>query len=854
MTRRLIASLATMLVLLLAASASADDAAAPDGRTLLTASSYWQAFAACSPQVVSPDLAAGKDFAKNIHAFFGREAASPAPPADWAGADFDDAAWLRTMGPFNSLPDGCKVLYLRRRLNVADPAAVSNLTLSLDYAGGAVVYLNGREVARADMPAGPVDATTPATVFPLEAFVEADGEMIPVPYSVSQRIQKGDKELAARVARRKRHLAPTALPADALRKGANVLAIELHRSDLRPEFALWGTRQLNGWPQIELTGVRLSADGTGIAPAVARPAGVQVWNGDCHLRTRVAEYGATGTGPGPITLAGARNGTFAGKVIVGSDKELAAVKAEPGALARANGPGTIPADAVQVRYAVPTGADNNAWLEPMSPAAPDKVAVAGGHGGGAMVEVWVIVRVPADAAAGDYAGTLAMSVGGAKVADVPVKLHVADWILPAPRDWHTFTGVYQSPTDISYTYDEPMWSERHWKLEERSLSLVGELGSQMVQIPVVDMTRLGNEDGWLTWVKKDDGSYDYDWTVIDRYLGLVKKHLGAPRFVVLHVYHPSGWGGDKTQQENTVTVLDPKTGQKSHVQVPEFGGDEGRKFWTPVMVGLREHLAKVGMGDSLVMGSLTEGNPPDAVFKMFADILGPGVRWLRLSHRQQGRLEQAEPLPSGGQVLPHVFTYVPGLPDPDGPVVLVNKPYWPRVAYYRDWGKNSRPLMEFRLTAMNTLYRRLPGFTHLCLDFWPVKQGRRDRGGLLWGRWPRAGNYPGDPEPTWLTWPAPDGAEPVAAFHAIREGMQEAEAFWAISEALEKNAGGLGDELAARCRKALQDELKLCAYPSPLRWNYLHDGRTPYTWQDLSRDAYALAGEVARAQAPAPGK
>ena len=52
--------------------------------------------------------------------------------------------------------------YYRRTFNVADANAVSTLTASLVADDGAVVYLNGVEVARDNMPAGGVTAVTPA--------------------------------------------------------------------------------------------------------------------------------------------------------------------------------------------------------------------------------------------------------------------------------------------------------------------------------------------------------------------------------------------------------------------------------------------------------------------------------------------------------------------------------------------------------------------------------------------------------------------------------------------------------------------------------------------------------------------
>src|SRR5262249_54936398 len=43
---------------------------------------------------------------------------------------------------------------------------------------------------------------------------------------------------------------------------------------------------------------------------------------------------------------------------------------------------------------------------------------------------WITVHVPADAAAGDYTATLTVEVAGGK-SDIPVRLHVFDFALPA---------------------------------------------------------------------------------------------------------------------------------------------------------------------------------------------------------------------------------------------------------------------------------------------------------------------------------------------------------------------------------------------------------------------------------------
>ena len=94
-------------------------------------------------------------------------AASPLPPADWAGPAFDDSVWARLYWPqpeweeINAQENGSKVrapnpydtvvLLARRRFVISDPAQVKACRLSLDYWGGVVVYVNGKEAARSHL-------------------------------------------------------------------------------------------------------------------------------------------------------------------------------------------------------------------------------------------------------------------------------------------------------------------------------------------------------------------------------------------------------------------------------------------------------------------------------------------------------------------------------------------------------------------------------------------------------------------------------------------------------------------------------------------------------------------------------
>jgi hypothetical protein len=131
----------------------------------------------------------------------------------WRAPAFDDAAWRSGRAQLG-YGDGDEATvvrygpdpahkwtttYFRARFDVPDPAAVPGLRLRLLRDDGAVVYLNGAEVRRENMPAGAVTAATRASVALGGAAESAFGE--------------------------------SAIDPRLLVRGANVLAVEVHQAN-----------------------------------------------------------------------------------------------------------------------------------------------------------------------------------------------------------------------------------------------------------------------------------------------------------------------------------------------------------------------------------------------------------------------------------------------------------------------------------------------------------------------------------------------------------------------------------------------------------------------------------------------
>ncbi|MBM3472830.1 MAG: DUF4091 domain-containing protein [Armatimonadetes bacterium] len=164
---------------------------------------------------------------------------------------------------------------------------------------------------------------------------------------------------------------------------------------------------------------------------------------DHPLRKYLKDDPFEGVLEAPIELKAARNEYEAAQVLVFAlDQDLSGVTVEAADL---KGPGaaTIPRDSITwnhvgyVKTEKPTYEVRHVglWPDPLLPPAPFDVAK------GSFGIVWLTVRVPPDAAPGDYAGTVTLRPQNASAREVPVRLHVWDFALPRESSLTTAFGL-----------------------------------------------------------------------------------------------------------------------------------------------------------------------------------------------------------------------------------------------------------------------------------------------------------------------------------------------------------------------------------------------------------------------------
>ena len=776
----------------------------------------------------------------------------PELAADWFKPDFDDSVWGLGRGRvvvnnfyIRSANDGRLALALvraRGRFLVADPAAARDLTLDLRYQGGVVVYLNGREVARGHLPAGKILPETPGEDYPDEAVVAPDGRALSAGF--------GDPEkYKDRFAKRDRELAGIKLPADALVKGANVLAIEVHRSPM-PEVQVTSkhAHKESWWTGMELGAVRLTAAAAGpVVPNASKPAGLAVWTCGTAWRVGKDEIGDRSESGKPLRIVACRNGVFSGQAVVISDKPMSALKAVAGELKSADGKGAIPATAVQVRYALPDGsqptADNGGqgWFDGLDEVPPAEVPLRVHNWRPwekaldktylAVEPVWVTVRVPAEAPAGEYRGSLSIDTGNQGKVAVSVEVKVHAWTAPDSKNYATFVEMDQSPETLAGYYKVPMWSEEHWELIEESFEQIGAVGGKLVFIPVIARARFGNEHGMIRWIKKGDG-WDYDTSVLEKYLDVAIRHLGKVPVVNFHISEPNQqahyWklrrlGEKATVPPLKVTELDPKTGALANIDAPVFGTPESVPFWKPAFDRIRAVMKARGLEGSMMIGTEHDlGFHP----KIHVDrkLFAPDFRWLSCTHPgPNDAMTAADGSPVGyatnvwkGLVIPNPSRQrLYGWKWADSPGSGIHC-YWPRTGLTEsaEMGKISGMLETLIAGGYANARQGYAGLGHQGADFWRVPAANGKSANILdkfpeaiWGSL----NIQNGTE-AWLR-PGPKGPLGTARLETLREGIEEANARVFIERALTDPAARarLGDELAGKVQAVLDARVAILA-------------------------------------------
>lgn len=201
--------------------------------------------------------------------------------------------------------------------------------------------------------------------------------------------------------------------------------------------------------------------------------------------------------------------------------------------------------------------------------------------------VWLTFDIPPAAAPGIYTATMIVYAKGEKDEKLKINLEVLPQTLPPVEDWKFHLDLWQHPAAVARVYDVPCWSEEHWKLLEEPMRMLADLGVKVITT-TINMDPWNNQcydayQDMITWTKKENGSWEYDYTVFDRWVGFMMD-LGVNKQINCFSMLP--WN-------NIIHYKDETTGEMIKVSLRP-GSPDFIETWTPFILSFREHLQAKG--------------------------------------------------------------------------------------------------------------------------------------------------------------------------------------------------------------------------------------------------------------------
>ena len=138
--------------------------------------------------------------------------------------------------------------------------------------------------------------------------------------------------------------------------------------------------------------------------------------------------------------------------------------------------------------------------------------------------VWLSVTVPGNIPAGIYRGSVIVNAG--KEFKLGISLTVAEHELPPSSDWSFDLDLWQNPDPIAKVHGVELWSEEHYKLMRPYYEMLAGAGQKSITAFIIDQPWgpdhvYYRDPAFITWSKKKDGSWSYDYSVFDKYVEFV---------------------------------------------------------------------------------------------------------------------------------------------------------------------------------------------------------------------------------------------------------------------------------------------------------------------------------------------
>lgn len=204
--------------------------------------------------------------------------------------------------------------------------------------------------------------------------------------------------------------------------------------------------------------------------------------------------------------------------------------------------------------------------------------------------VWISVDIPGDAPAGIYTGVIFRQSASGTVNHI-ITLEVQDKLLPPPSKWSFHLDLWQNPFAVARFHGVELWSKEHLDLLLPLLKKLANAGQKCITTTLVDKPWGGSAcldpfGTMIKWIRKKDGTWVYDYTVFDQYVGLamecgIKEQINC--YSMVPITNKFSWY-DEATSETIVMEAFP-------------GTEEYENLWREFLIDFKMHLEEKGWLD-----------------------------------------------------------------------------------------------------------------------------------------------------------------------------------------------------------------------------------------------------------------
>ena len=209
--------------------------------------------------------------------------------------------------------------------------------------------------------------------------------------------------------------------------------------------------------------------------------------------------------------------------------------------------------------------------------------------------VWCTIEVPRDIEAGEYTTALeVVDKAGNVVKSLTLKVNVNSHSLPTVADQKFHLDFWQQPYAVSRYYQVERWSDEHLDALRPYLAALGRAGQRVVSA-ILFYEPWGEQthdlfDPMVFTTKKSDGTWEYDYTVFDKYVELcaeygISKQINC--FSMLPWDMSFRYFDEATNAYKTLTTT--------------YSTTEYRDLWTNFLTAFKAHLQQKGWIEKTVI-------------------------------------------------------------------------------------------------------------------------------------------------------------------------------------------------------------------------------------------------------------